>query len=39
MTAVAVSGTNVAASWSGGAGPFAVQRKASLDEPVWGTPA
>jgi len=35
MTAVAVSGTNVAASWSGGAGPFAVQRKASLDEPVW----
>jgi len=30
-----VNGTNFQTAWTGGVGPFAQQRKISLDEPVW----
>ncbi|MEY2410697.1 MAG: hypothetical protein QOF48_3367, partial [Verrucomicrobiota bacterium] len=32
---VATNGTNFQISWAGGSGPFAVQRKVSLNEPVF----
>lgn len=32
---LSADGTNLTATWSGGAGPFAVQKKVALSDPVW----
>ena len=29
------NGTNITATWSGGTGPFALQKRSSLNEPAW----
>lgn len=35
VNVVVANGTNFQATWNGGIGPFAQQRKASVHEPVW----
>lgn len=35
VTSISASGGNLTIEWAGGAGPFGIERKTSLDDPAW----